>query len=89
MRHRYVGKQGSKSIYLRGHRTGITLEGLTYFRLLKCSYMYSKICLKRLLKIDKTKALKINCSLIKVESMAECSLGAFCNTRTCIKRKSV
>ena len=31
-------------------------------------------------KIGKTKFLKINCSLMKVESIAECSLGAFCNT---------
>ena len=31
-------------------------------------------------KIDKTKALKTNGSLMKVESVAECSLGAFCNT---------
>ena len=31
-------------------------------------------------KIDKTKILKINGSLMKVESIAECSLGAFCNT---------
>ena len=31
-------------------------------------------------KIYKTKVLKTNGSLIKVESIAECSLGAFCNT---------
>ena len=33
-------------------------------------------------KLDKTKVLKTNgtCSLMKVESIAECSLGAFCNT---------
>ena len=31
-------------------------------------------------KIDKTKVLKTNDSLIKVESIAERSLGAFCNT---------
>ena len=31
-------------------------------------------------KVDKTKILKINGSLMKVESIAECSLGAFCNT---------
>ena len=30
-------------------------------------------------KIDKTKVLKINCNLMKVESIAECSLRAFCN----------
>ena len=31
-------------------------------------------------KLDKTKVLKTNGSLMKVESIAECSLGAFCNT---------
>ena len=30
-------------------------------------------------KIDKTKVLKTNGSLMKVESIGECSLGAFCN----------
>ena len=31
-------------------------------------------------KIDKRKVLKTNGSLMKVESIAECTLGAFCNT---------
>ena len=31
-------------------------------------------------KIDKTKVLKRNGSLMMVESIAKCSLGAFCNT---------
>ena len=31
-------------------------------------------------KIYKTKVLKTNGSLMKVKSIAECSLGAFCNT---------
>ena len=31
-------------------------------------------------KIDKTQVLKTNGSLMKVESIAECSLGAFCYT---------
>ena len=31
-------------------------------------------------KIDKTKVLKTNGNLMKVKSIAECSLGAFCNT---------
>ena len=43
-------------------------------------YMYSKTCLKRPPKIDKTNVLKANGSLMKVESISECSLGAFCNT---------
>ena len=30
--------------------------------------------------IDKTKVLKTDGSLMQVESIAECSLGAFCNT---------
>ena len=34
---------------------------------------YSKTCLKRSLKNDKTKILMTNCNLIKVESIAECS----------------
>ena len=41
---------------------------------------YSKNCLKRSLKNRQTKVIKINGSLIKVKSIAECSLGAFCNT---------
>ena len=31
-------------------------------------------------KIDKTKVLKTNGSLMKAENIAECFLGAFCNT---------
>ena len=31
-------------------------------------------------KMDKTKVFKTKGSLMKVESTAECSLGAFCNT---------
>ena len=31
-------------------------------------------------KIDKTKILMTNGSFMKVKSIAECSLGAFCNT---------
>ena len=42
-------------------------------------HKYSETCLKRPLKIDKAKVLKTNGSLMKVESIAECSLGAFCN----------
>ena len=42
--------------------------------------IYSKTCLKRSLKNRQTKVLKTNGSLMKVESIAECSLGAFCNT---------
>ena len=42
---------------------------------------YSKTCLKRpLKKLDKTMVLRTNDSLMKVECIAECSFGAFCNT---------
>ena len=46
-----------------------------------CIRLYdSKTCLKRLLKNrQKTKVLT-NRSLMKVGNIAECSLGAFCNT---------
>ena len=44
------------------------------------NHIYSETCLKRPLKIDKTKVLKTNDSLMQVEIIAECSLGAFCNT---------
>ena len=48
--------------------------------------MYTKTCLKRLLKSRQNKDLSdkdlidLNGSLMRVESIAECSLGAFCNT---------
>ena len=42
--------------------------------------IYSKICLKRSFKNRQNKGLKNNGSLMKVKSIAECSLGAFCNT---------
>ena len=43
--------------------------------------MFSKTCLKGPLKIDNTKVLKTNDgSLMEVTSIAECCLGAFCNT---------
>ena len=41
----------------------------------KKALLYSKTGLKH-----KTKVLMTNVSLMKVESIAECSLGAFCNT---------
>ena len=41
---------------------------------------YSKTCLKQPHKKDKTKVLKTGGSLVQVESIAECSAGAFCNT---------
>ena len=39
-----------------------------------------KPVLRGQLEIDKTKVLKTGGSLMKIESIAECSLGAFCNT---------
>ena len=41
---------------------------------------YSKTCLKQPLKNRQNKGLKTNVSLMKVKSIAKCSLGAFCNT---------
>ena len=50
-----------------------------------CSHIslfdYSKPCVKKgHSKIDKTKIFMTNGSLMKVEGISECSLGAFCNT---------
>ena len=39
-----------------------------------------KLVLSGQSKIDKTKLLKANGSLMKVECIADCSHGAFCNT---------
>ena len=39
-----------------------------------------KPVLSGLSKIDKTKVLKTDGNLVQVESIAECSIGAFCNT---------
>ena len=61
----------------------LTIAGGLNFDLtlhLHLHFIYSKSCFKWPLKIDKTKVLKTNGSLMKVESIAECSLGAFCNT---------
>ena len=41
------------------------------FVLIKANLLYSKTCLKLLLKIDKTKILLTNGNLMKVESIAE------------------
>ena len=50
----------------------------------KYSKTHTKYTVKPVLsdhsKIEKIKVLMVNCSLMKVESIAECSLGAFCNT---------
>ena len=46
----------------------------------KTNTFVSKTGLKGPLKKFITKVLKSNGSLMKVESIAECSLGAFCNT---------
>ena len=45
-----------------------------------CCTFHSKTSVKWPLKIDKTKMLMATGSLMKVGSIAECSLGAFCNT---------
>ena len=46
----------------------------------KENLLYSKTCVKQPLKKAQTNILMINGSLMEVESIAECSLGAFCNT---------
>ena len=46
----------------------------------KVTGIYSKTCLKRSLKNRPNQGLKTIGSLMNVESIAECSLGAFCNT---------
>ena len=43
-------------------------------------YSYSKTCLKRSLKIGKTKILMTNGSFMKVEVLQNAPIGAFCNT---------
>ena len=55
------------------------------------STKYSKSVLSRLSKIDKTKVLMENDSLMKVKSIAECSLPLEHSAMllTCIKRNSV
>ena len=49
---------------------------LAFYPVLK----YSKTCFKRPLKKDKTKVLIANGSLMKVKSIADATIGAFCNT---------
>ena len=44
-----------------------------------------KPVLSRHSKIDKTKVLKTNVSIMNVVSISECAKRAFCNTLTCIK----
>ena len=51
-----------------------------YFIIILCHRNTVKPVLSGHAKIDKTKVSKTNGSLMKVESIAECSLGAFCNT---------
>ena len=52
---------------------------------IQVTFIYSKTCLKRPLKIDKIKVLMENGSLMKVESIAEC-LEHSAILLTCIKR---
>ena len=48
--------------------------------------VYSKTCLKRPLKIDKTKILKTNGSLMNFKSIADALLEHSAMLLTCIKR---
>ena len=60
----------------------ISLEVVTRLNKMhtKTILLYSKICLQQPLKNRQKKILTSNSSLMKVKSIAECSLGAFCNT---------
>ena len=50
------------------------------FKILLLKLLYTKTCVKRPLKKDKIKVLMTNGILMKVESMQNAPLGAFCNT---------
>ena len=50
------------------------------------AYVLRKTCHKRPLKIDKTKVLKTDGSLMQVESIAECSREHSAILLTCVKR---
>ena len=55
-------------------------SGLTMFEI-TLKFLYTvKAVLSGHSKTDKTKVLKTNGCLMKVESIVECSRGAFCNT---------
>ena len=55
----------------------VNAQFLVYLDLLKASV---KPALRGHSKKDKTNVLKTNGTLMKVECIAECSFGAFCNT---------
>ena len=70
-------------IFDKYHRLSVLQAGwpiCKYLVIRKLKKTTVKPVLSGHLKIDKTKVLKTNGSLMKVESIAECSLGAFCNT---------
>ena len=86
---RHQGHEISNSYFTKGHELCTSSSGsnLPYHLVLvlkedlckqKCHT--GKPVLSSHSKIDKAKILKTNGSLMKVESIAECSLGAFCNT---------
>ena len=67
----------------------VIMERFNMFNAKKSMFKNACYCMGRQLKctlqihvpkIDKTKILKTNGSLLNVESFAECSFGAFCNT---------
>ena len=64
----------NKTLVIHDHNTTVT----------RCHIVSYESTVKPVLrgrsKMDKTKVLKTTGSLMKVESIAECSLGAFCNT---------
>ena len=67
----YLKKKGQFNLI------NLNASGLVF---LLCIIHTVKLALRGHSKIDKTKVLKTNGSLMKIKSIAECSLGAFCNT---------
>ena len=71
-------------------KTGVDRKFFAFMSILKCETLshvhvsHELSTVKPVLsghsKTDRTKVLKTNVSLMKVESIAECSIGAFCNS---------
>ena len=82
------GKSAEKAEDIQLHRWEFYFHkwNTTFYIFTILLFKYSKPVLSSHLKIDKTKVFKTNGSWMKVESIAECSLGAFCNSLTCIKQ---
>ena len=74
-----------RSAWILGSGNCEVISSVDMYRLEEICFLYWEVgtTVKPVLsghsKIDKTKILKTNGSLMKVKSIAECSLGAFCN----------